>query len=240
MLFYEQPELLNHEMHGSLGLRRLDRPFAFAKRARAVPLTLGEIPSAQKAFPVIFSDLENPVPLAVVGLDDDINLFVDDNGAWERGIYIPAYVRRYPFALATRADDQYAVVIDRAADSVSENPDRPFFDDGNITPETQAIIDFCGSYDAEARQTARFGLRLRELGLLTGQRVSRSTSSGEDAPIAAYVAVDERKLGSLGDAVLNELLDKGYLAALFAHLFSLDNWQALIERHVQTGTSEIR
>ena len=76
MLLYKQPELLNHQAHGSLGLRRPERPFEFARSARVLPLTLGEIPSAQKHYPVIFSDMDNPVPLAVVGTDEDVNLFV--------------------------------------------------------------------------------------------------------------------------------------------------------------------
>ena len=102
-LFYRQPELLNHEAHGSLGLRMPERPFEFARKSRALPLTLSEIASAQKHFPIVFSDLDNPVPLAVVGTLDDVNLFIDEQGQWERETYIPAYVRCYPFALAARS-----------------------------------------------------------------------------------------------------------------------------------------
>ena len=160
-LFYRQPELLNHEAHGALGLRRPDRPFEFARKSRALPLTLNEIPSAQKHFPVVFSDLDDPVPLAVVGTLDDVNLFVDDQGQWEHETYIPAYVRCYPFALAARSNDEFAVVIDRAAESISDNPEQPFFGaDKKVTGETQALIDFCGSYDAETRRTVQFGQRL--------------------------------------------------------------------------------
>jgi len=28
-------------------------------------------------------------------------------------------------------------------------------------------------------------------------------------------------------------LNKGYLACIFAHLFSLENWQRILERHIQ-------
>lgn len=230
-LFYEQPELLNHEMHGALGLRQPERPFEFARSARALPLTLSEIPSAQKHFPVVFSDLENPVPLAVVGTLDDVNLFIDDEGNWERETYIPAYVRCYPFALAARTDDEFAVVIDRAAGSISDDPEQPFFgDDREVTPETQALIDFCGRYDAEAKRTAQFGLRLKELGLLAGQQVTSKTPEGEEVPVASYVAVDSEKLNELDDTVVRELFGEGYLAGIFAHLFSLENWQVMTDR----------
>ena len=231
MLFYEQPELLNKEAHGSLGLRRPERPYEFARNARAVPLTLGEIPSAQKHFPVVFSEMESPVPLAVVGMLDNVNLFIDEQGDWEHEVYIPAYVRCYPFALAARSDDEFAVVIDRAAESISDNPEQPFFGaDNKVTPETQALIDFCGRYDAESKRTAQFGQRLRELGLLAGQQVSRKTPDGKEVPVANYVAVDSDKLNDLDNAVVKELFDQGFLAGVFAHLFSLENWHVMIER----------
>jgi len=232
-LFYRQPELLNPQAHGSLGLRRPERPFEFARQARVLPLTFAEISTAQKHFPVVFSDLENPVPLAVVGTADDVNLFVDGEGNWDPESYVPAYVRCYPFALAARSEDEFAVVIDRAAASVSDNPEQPFFSDGKITPETQSLIDFCGRYDAEAKRTAKFAARLKELGLLTGQQVTHAMADGEDRPVASYVAVDSRKLNELDQGVIKELFDNGYLAAVFAHLFSLENWRVMLERHAR-------
>lgn len=235
MLFYKQPELLRHQSHGSLGLSRPERPFDFATKARVLPLTLGEIPAAQKSYPVVFSDLENPLPLAVIGGTDDRNLFVDDAGNWEREAYIPAYVRCYPFALASQPTGEFAVVIDRAADIVSDDPERPFFDGDQVTPETQSLIDFCARYDAERTKTLAFGQKLNELGLLTGQQVSQRAPDGTDKPVASYVAVDTEKLNELGNDVVKELFDSGYLAAVFAHLFSMENWQSLFRRHEQAA-----
>jgi hypothetical protein len=232
MLLYKQPELLNHQAHGSLGLRRLERPFEFARSARVLPLTLGEIPSAQKHYPVIFSDPDNPMPLAVVGRDENVNLFIGENGEWERGAYVPAYVRCYPFALVARSDDEFAVVIDRAADNVTDEPEQPFFDGDKVTPETQSAMDFCASYDAETKRTAEFGRRLKELGLLAGQQVTRTAPGGEPESFASYVAVDSDKLGELEESVLRDLFGSGFLAGAFAHLFSLENWQTIINRHL--------
>lgn len=230
-LFYRQPELLNHQSHGSLGLRMPERPFEFARKSRAVPVTLSEIASAQKHFPIVFSDLENPVPLAVVGTRDDVNLFIDENGDWEHEVYIPAYIRCYPFALAARSNEEFAVVIDRSAKSISENPEQPFFGpDKKVTPQIQALIDFVGRYDAETKRTVQFGQRLKELGLLTGQQVTRKKENGEEEPVASYVAVDSEQLDALDDAVVRDLFGQGYLAGIFAHVFSLENWQVIINR----------
>lgn len=237
MLFYRQPELLNHETHGGLGLRRPERPWEFARHTRAMPLTMGEIAAAQRCFPVVFSSLEEPVPLAVVGATDDVNLFVDDRGQWESRCYIPAYARCYPFALAARSDEEYAVVIDRAADSVSESPEQPFFDGTSVTPQTQTLIDFCGRYDAERKATAAFGKRLKDLGVLSGQQVTRTMPDGTEEPLASYVAVDVQKLNGLGASVIHELFGSGDLAAIFAHLFSLENWKLLTDRHMERAAA---
>ena len=169
---------------------------------------------------------------AVVGGDEDVNLFVDENGEWEHGVYIPAYVRCYPFALAAKADNEFAVVIDRAADSVTDEPEQRFFDGGKVTPETQSMLDFCARYDAEVKLTAAFGQRLRELGLLVGQQVTRTAPGSDAEPFASYFAVDRDKLNELGESDLRELFNSGCLAGAYAHLFSLENWQLIIERHV--------
>ncbi len=231
MLFYKQPELLDHRVHGSLGLRRPDRPFAFASTTRAVPLTLGELSTAQKFYPIVFSNWDEPAPFAVVGVADDVNLFVDANGNWEPGVYIPAFVRCYPFALASQPDDKLAVVIDCAADAVSDEPEQPFFDGDQVTAETQAHIDFCGRCDAELKASKAFGERLKELDMLAGQQVKANKPDGTASEVASYIAVDSEKLNGLEPALIKELFDNGYLASILAHVFSLENWKRLIERH---------
>lgn len=231
MYLYQQPELLSREAHGSLGVSSPARPFEFARRARILPLTLPEMPTAQMFYPIIFTDIDNPVPLAVVGASDDVNLFIGDDGQWDAGVYIPAYVRCYPFSLAEGKDGQFAAVIDRAAERINSNPEQPFFEDGKVTPPTQAMIDFCGRYDAERKRTLEFGRKLRELDLLAGHTATRTPPGGEQQKVADYIAVDGRKLAELGQDVLNELMTSGYLGCIFAHLFSLENWPRLVERH---------
>lgn len=231
MYLYRQPELLSREAHGSLGISNPDRPFEFARRARVVPLTLPELATAQMFYPIIFTEMENPVPLAMVGASDDINLFVGNDGHWAAGAYVPAYLRCYPFSLAEGKDGRFAAVIDRAADRISDNPEQPFFEDGKVAPQTQAMIDFCGRYDAERKRTLEFGRKLRELGLLAGHTASRTPPGGEQEKVADYIAVDGSKLSGLDKDVLSELMTSRYLACIFAHLFSLENWPRLVERH---------
>src|SRR3546814_10848855 len=66
----------------------------------AIPLTSDEFVSACRFFPIVFSAGDNPVPLALMGLNEGINTFVDDAGKLVNPVYVPAYIRRYPFLLA--------------------------------------------------------------------------------------------------------------------------------------------
>ncbi len=143
---------------------------------------------------------------------------------------MPAYLRCHPFAFAEGPDDKFAVVIDRAAPTVTESPDEPFFEDGKLSAATQSRVDFFGQYGGERLKTTEFCQRMVELGLLSGQEVTR-TIRGEKQNLAGYVAVDAGKLESLDAQQLWELHRSGLLAVIYGHIFSLDNWHGLIQRH---------
>ena len=230
MYLYERPELLNEDKHGHLGISDVPGPFKFASKARAVPLVVSEVITAQKHYPIVFSAMEDPMLLAVLGLFDGQKLFVNDDGEWEENVYIPAYLRCHPFAFAEGPDDKFAVVIDRAAPTVTESPDEPFFEDGKLSAATQARMDFFGQYGGERLKTAEFCKRMVEFELLSGQEVKR-TVRGEKQNLAGYVAVDARKLENLDAQQLWELHRSGLLAVIYGHIFSLDNWNSLIQRH---------
>lgn len=231
MFLYTQPQLLTVEEHGHLGLNGSSRPYDFVRSIRVVPVAAAELSSVQKNYPVVFSDLKKPTLLAVVGVFEDRNLFVGDDGNWDRSAYVPAYIRCHPFALASRPNDQYAVVIDRAAPVISENPEQPFFDGKDLTPQIQARVDFCAQFSAHRPATQALCDRLVELELLSGQQAT-FTPEGQDKEqtIASYVAVDFDKLQKLDAATLEKLFRDGTLSAIYAHRFSLENWFRLLER----------
>ena len=60
VLFYKQPEPLNPEMHGKLGVKQMESPFGFARDGHAVPLTVGEFPLAAFQFREFLPDLAGP------------------------------------------------------------------------------------------------------------------------------------------------------------------------------------
>jgi len=231
MFLYGTPVLLNHEQHSLLGVTKKDNPFEFTKHIKAIPIVAAEFSSVQKHYPIVFSNLDNPAPLAVVGLKEDRNLFVNDQGQWDPHSYVPSYIRRYPYALATGDNDQAAVVIDTSADSITTESDFPFFDGQSVTKETQDMIDFCQQFALEAAKTENLCRRIKELGLLTPQTATQNSDDGsEPSTIANYVSIDPQKLSGLSAEEIQSLLKEGILASIFSQAFSMENWTRLIAR----------
>jgi hypothetical protein len=232
MFLYSKPALLTREDHADLGLSQPQRPYDFVKGIKGVPIVANEVQTAQKFYPVVFSSFEDPVLIAILGVVESDNLFVDADGRWEQGGYVPSYIRCHPFALATRSEGEYAVMIDESSNQITENPELPFFVGEGMNPDLQARLDLCGQYRLEAERTRKFCQRVKDLGLLNGQRVMQSKSDGSEEKIADYVTIDANKLKDLDPEVLRELHQDGGLAAIFGQLFSLENWNRLIARRI--------
>jgi hypothetical protein len=233
VLFYSQPEPLSPELHGKLGVKRVDGPFKFAKTGHAIPLTVGEFPLAAVSGPIIFVG-EEKLPIAVMGLNAGDNMFVRPDGNFEPGVYIPAYVRRYPFVFANDdANNQLVLCIDRKADFITEGGEMPFFEDGKPSQYTQNCIEFCNNFEVERQRTVSFVQILKDLDLFetkTAQFTPTNPdgSPGEPQRIAEYFGVSEEKLNKLPTEKLVELRDNGALGQIYAHLLSLVGWDRLI------------
>lgn len=235
VLFYSQPEPLSPELHGKIGVKNMEGPFGFAKIGHAVPLTVGEFSSAVATGPIIFMG-EEKLPIMVMGLNAGDNMFLRPDGLFEAGVYIPAYIRRYPFIFAN--DDnakQMVLCIDRAAEFVVETGfDRPFFEaDGQPSEYTKSCIEFCNNFEFERQKTQSFVQLLTELDLFEPKTAAFTPvdSNGVQGPaqkIADYFGVSEEKLNKLPPEKYIELRDNGALPQIHAHLISLMGWDRLV------------
>lgn len=240
MFLFTKPALLNKEQHGSLGVSRPERPFAFAEKVRAVPLTISEIPSASRHYPVIFSEKGTALPLAVVGIIDDENLFVNSNGDWDENVYVPGYLRRYPFALASdRASDpqnpRMAMIVDEGYEGIKENSELPFFqNDGEPSDAMKQAMEYCQTYERDRQVTLQFADQLNKFDILAEQ-VAQFTPDGaaEARPFAKYVGTEEKRLAELSDEQFLELRRSNVLPILYSQLMSMGNWRSLMERRAR-------
>jgi hypothetical protein len=235
VLFYRKPEPLNVELHRGLGIKRIDRPFAFMRSAHAVPVTVSEFGVASAHYPLIFVG-EEKTPVAVMGARAGENLFVSNDGEPDAEAYIPAFVRRYPFVFATDdAADRLVLCIDRQAAMVSDQPEVPFFTGNEPSQFTQEAMEFCKEFERQRRATEEFIKIVTAAGLFETKTVTFTTrqpdgSEGPTQKIADYWAVSEEKLNALPTDQFMNLRDQGVLGVVYAHMISLLNWPKVIQR----------
>lgn len=235
MYLFRKAELLNKEKHAGLGISKPERPFQFCEAARAIPLTVGEISAAQKHYPIIFADETNPLPMAVVGIIDDVNLFIDEKGEWEQNVYVPGYVRRYPFALASdQQSSRMAMIVDAEYEGINNSPDIPFFEGAELSQWTQQAMDFCTNYERDRQITVNFAQELAKFNIITNQ-MAQFTPDGTDQPqpFAQYFGVDESKLAELSEEQFLSLRKSNILPVLYAQLMSMGNWRTLMDRRAR-------
>lgn len=244
VLFYKNPQPLNPEQHAALGVKQIDQPFGFLRTAHAIPVTVTEFGTTASAYPIIFvgNDL---TPVAVMGVRQNENLFVKEDGTTEADFYVPAFVRRYPFVFANDKDsDRLLLCVDREAPMVTNQPDVAFFENGQPTEFTNNAIEFCKEFERQRRATADFVGVLQKFNLLEQKTVAfqprdqQGNSVGEQQKIADYMAVDEEKLNNLTNEQFVELRESGALGAIYAHMLSLLNWQRVIQRAVVVQPKE--
>jgi hypothetical protein len=140
-----------------------------------VPITVDEFVAAQRFYPIVFSVGDQPVPLALMGLNEGVNVFLDEAGKLIGETYIPAYVRRYPFMLARlRQDaDELSLCFDSTSGLVGEFEEgQPLFDNGQTSEATNAILKFCEEFELSAQRTNAFMKELAEMDLLIDGEVS--------------------------------------------------------------------
>ncbi|MSO74870.1 MAG: SapC family protein [Alphaproteobacteria bacterium] len=152
-LFYKLIEVLTLQRHARLAVKA-QGTYAFAAAAHSVPVNALECSLASHSYPIVFSGDETGPPVAVFGLESGENLFVDKAGHWERGQYIPAYVRRYPFiALAPEDSTDYALYVDVASDLFEPGGARPLFENGQPSNLTKKALEFCQAYQTQQNGT---------------------------------------------------------------------------------------
>jgi hypothetical protein len=227
-LFYSNPVPLDAKKHATLGLKK-NFGLGFTNTINAVPINMIEMPQICHHYPIAFSPDANATPVALVGLRDNENLFVDAKGNWQADAYIPAYIRRYPFIFSELPNsDQLTLCIDMADSVVEENGEQRFFDaEGKGSPLANNALEFCKSYHAAAQQTLEFSKQLADSGLLVDRRAEISVVGNRRISFSGFRIIDEQKLAEMDDKIFLDWRKKGYLPFLYAHLFSGAQWQQL-------------
>lgn len=235
LLFYQKPEALNRERHGDLCLKN-DAHYGFARNANAVPLNAVEFAIAVKHYPIVFTAETHAVPVAILGLRQGQNLFVDGQGAWVKSQYVPAYVRRYPFLLVAAPDNggKLALCVDTASDLLEQDGARRLFEAGEPSDLAKRVLEICSGYMTQQELTRQFAAAILEQELLGERTIEVARKNGGKLTLKGFRTIDEKKFNALPDEIFLAWRKRGWLAPIYAHLMSLGNWPALVARAEQS------
>jgi hypothetical protein len=238
-LFYNAVEPLNVAEHGKMKVRPVLRMAQIAK-THAIPLTVDEFTLVQRHYPIVFTVGESSIPIALMGLNEGVNVFLDDDGRpLEKNLYIPAYIRRYPFLLARlRPDtDELSLCFDPTADAVGKFKEgESLFDGDQPSDATKAILQFCEQFETAGQRTAAFMDELTKADLLMDGEVAIQPEGFEQPFIyRGFRMVDEEKLRNLRGDELRRMNQNGILPLIYAHLFSLTEMRAVFGRQMEQG-----
>ena len=230
LLMYETITPLTVDKHKAWSVSE-HKDYDFASDLRFVPILASELSVACAEYPIVFVEAKGqaPMPIAILSLDES-NRFVGGEGQWE-GSYIPAFIRRYPYAFSKEAGgDTYFLCIDETSRCISvegASGERIFDDNGEQTAYTQRIVEFLSAYQMEHAKTEKLGQRLKEMNLLEIRQISKNRDiEGElkqEVILNGVQTADKSRLDTLTDEKLIEIVRDGTYELICYHWRSLSN-----------------
>ncbi len=232
-LFFQNPVPLQIDKHAKSGLSK-EINYKFAKDTNSAPVNIQEFGLIAKHYPIVFTPDEVSSPVAVLGLENSKNLYVNNKGEWEKDTYIPAYARRYPFAFTGTNDSQLVLCIDEASDrykASANKDDDKFFSNKEQTEFTKSALQYCADYHRDQKITLQFTQALKDKGLLVTRQIT-ATVPGRKEPVVlgGFSVIDEEKLAQLDEQTIVKWFRNGFLALINFHFLSSSNWQNLVSR----------
>lgn len=234
LLLYKEIKALNRDEHRGLKLKSTG-DCQFAAETHIVPLAGLEFFQAARAYPIVFiGEGDTLSPIALLGLKEGHNSYLEADGQWRANVYVPAFIRRYPFVLAQGDDENFTVCFDESYPGWNQDEGRELFaEDGENSEYLNEMIQFLQNFTAEMQRTRAFVSMLTEMGLLASRTLKLTHVSGESFVLRDFQAVDEEKFLKLADEDVLKLHKAGFLGWIYAHLMSLGNANALFEHHLQ-------
>jgi hypothetical protein len=238
-LFYNDLMPLNSNDHAQWRMKSSETA-KWLVGQHAIPLTVDELVQAQRFFPIVFSAGDNPVPLALMGMNEGVNVFVTEDGRVEEPVYLPAYIRRYPFLLAKLRNDtdDLSLCFDPTSDNLGEFEDGELlFTDGKPSEATQRVLQFCEQFEQAGQRTGVFMDELKKHNLLMDGEVAITQSDVGDQPFIyrGFQMIDQEKLRELRGDQLRSWNQNGMLPLVFAQIFSLELMRTIFARQAQRG-----
>ncbi|HUP91875.1 MAG TPA: SapC family protein [Solimonas sp.] len=227
---------LDKKRHAGMGLKA-DQGYAWCGEMNAVYVNAVEFFKSALDYPIAFAKEPRTgefAPMAILGLKARQNLFVDAKGAWRPHTYVPAYFRRYPFCIAEFApetkDGETQRLVCVQEDQLTREPPTPLFNaNGEATPAWEPIHKLLEAIEGARQQTRVLTRRLEALQLLVPFDAVAMPRTGERMRLQGLFRIDEEKLAEVQGKDLKNMMKKGEMRAIYAHLISLENFGRLLD-----------
>lgn len=237
-LLYNDLVPLNTEQHGTWNYREVQGAPEFSK-VHAVPITADEFVQAQHSLPIVFAAGGDPIPLALMGLNEGVNVLIDGEGKLRGQSYVPAYIRRYPWMLARLRPDteELSLCFDPTFGAVGDFKEGdPIFVDGQPSEIIKSVLTFCEQFEQAAARSGQFIEDIKASGLLMDGEMSVQPDGAPQPFIyRGFLMVNEEKLREVRGDTLRKWNQNGFLALIYAHLFSLNNMREIFQKQMQLG-----
>lgn len=234
---YNDLVVLSRDQHANYKIRQSTKA-PFLSNFHAVPLTVEEFPLVQRFMPIVFTLGKEALPLGLMGLNEGVNVFFDQEGTLlQENMYIPAYIRRYPYMLVPlqQNSSELSLCFDPTSDTVGAFEDgEALFANGEPTELTQNILAFNEQFEQSALNTTAFVNELNEMDLLREEEMQIDLP-GAPQPFTyrGFQIIDENKLRDLRGDQLRKMSQSGMLPLIYAHLFSLALMRDIFDRQLR-------
>jgi len=207
----------------------------FCHESNALPLSFMEFGVACRDYPLAFTSADNGqsfAAVAILGIAKGENLFLK-GGNWDEDAYLPAYVRRYPFCMVRVTMDKVEqpnrmICVEKSC--LSEDGERMFDEAGNPLDPWKPIDKLLNEYEADLERSREMCAILADYSLLEPFTLQAMLDDGGAMNLGGMYRVDERRLEFLNAAQHKNLIKKGIMGRIYAHLLSLDNFTRLVKR----------
>ena len=196
--------------------------YRFAASQMLVPVIGAELARAAAHMPVAFVSSEaGYLPMALLGLEQGRNLFIDEQGRW-LAEYVPAALRGQPFALGRGKGGQLMLCIDENSPLVGGAGGETFFTaQGEATDDVRKTMDFLHRLEQGRAATAVACEALARQGCLAPLVFAVKDKAGGERRLEGLFQADEAALDKLDGEAFLALRAAGAIALAYGQLLSL-------------------
>jgi hypothetical protein len=202
--------------------------------ALVVPTEFAEV---QREYPILFRQSETGVfqSFALLGLDKDENLFLDDKG-WHAN-YIPAIQARGPFLIGFRDQDidgvirkEPMIMVDLEHPRISRTEGEPLFQrHGGHAPALERIVDILRILHTGSEVSSAMFEAFAAAGLLAPVEIDIRLDETTQYNLPGFFSISQEGLNQLDGETLQQLNSTGFLALAFLVASSMGNMSRLID-----------